>query len=318
MIDNYNEQVQKLRENLETNLLPLVTSDYVYLDFPMYFNIGDMLITKGAFELLSKSKYKCLYVSSSICINYSKITDGVTIILQGGGNFGDIYRGASEFRNSIITRFKNNKIIIFPQTIFYNDLNLLKEDSTVFATHSDLTIAVRDFSSYDIAKEYFKSNKILMLPDTAFAISSLPFLFNTKKNKMYFKRNDSEIGQILGNGEDLNIDTYDWKDILSNDFGFKIRLFILKFISFIRRRILKVNILGDLQNVYVIKVIHPYCIDRAVQYFSTYGFIYTTRLHAAILAMLMGLSLKVLDNSYGKNKHFFETWFPNFSEDIMI
>ena len=41
---------------------------------------------------------------------------------------------------------------------------------------------------------------------------------------------------------------------------------------------------------------------------GAYKTIYTTRLHAAILGALLGKKVVFMDNSYGKNRGFYETW----------
>ena len=41
---------------------------------------------------------------------------------------------------------------------------------------------------------------------------------------------------------------------------------------------------------------------------GAYKTIYTTRLHAAILGVLLGKKVVFMDNSYGKNRGFYETW----------
>jgi hypothetical protein len=40
-----------------------------------------------------------------------------TIVLTGGGNFGDLYRGETEYRNKVIQRFTNVRIVVFPQVV---------------------------------------------------------------------------------------------------------------------------------------------------------------------------------------------------------
>ena len=44
---------------------------------------------------------------------------------------------------------------------------------------------------------------------------------------------------------------------------------------------------------------------------GAYKTIYTTRLHAAILGVLLGKKVVFMDNSYGKNRGFYETWFKD-------
>lgn len=57
---------------LECQLPKMIDSDYVYLDFPGHFNVGDILISVGAFELLKRVPFKCLYKSNSIFSRFFK------------------------------------------------------------------------------------------------------------------------------------------------------------------------------------------------------------------------------------------------------
>ena len=49
-------------------------------------------------------------------------------------------------------------------------------------------------------------------------------------------------------------------------------------------------------------------IKKGVRFISNYKEIYTTRLHVAILSVLLGKSFHFFDNSYGKNRAFYDTW----------
>jgi exopolysaccharide biosynthesis predicted pyruvyltransferase EpsI len=41
---------------------------------------------------------------------------------------------------------------------------------------------------------------------------------------------------------------------------------------------------------------------------SQYKFVISTRLHGHILCLLLGIPSIIVDNSYGKNKRFYDTW----------
>lgn len=50
--------INHLREKIQKDLSPLVSSDYVYLDLPYHPNIGDTLIWGGTREFLKTLPYK--------------------------------------------------------------------------------------------------------------------------------------------------------------------------------------------------------------------------------------------------------------------
>ena len=44
---NFTEKKRNLKDCIKKNLLPLITSDCIYLELPYYPNIGDLLIWEG-------------------------------------------------------------------------------------------------------------------------------------------------------------------------------------------------------------------------------------------------------------------------------
>ena len=86
------------------------------------------------------------------------------ILLQGGGNFGDIW-DIHEFKRKVIRNYPENRIIIFPQTVFYQKKNEnMLRDIELMSRHPYLTICARE-----VLKKNFK-NTILLVPDMAFCI----------------------------------------------------------------------------------------------------------------------------------------------------
>ena len=82
-------------------------------------------------------------------------SENVIILLQGGGNFGNLYREHADFRKKIISAYPRNKIIILPQSVFYNDSNLIQEDAVFYANYSNVIICARDEYSYHFLKAKF-------------------------------------------------------------------------------------------------------------------------------------------------------------------
>ena len=149
-IMDFQEKIEELRKIIKDNIEPLITSDYVHLDNPYHGNIGDILIWEGERQFLSSIKYKCLQSSSnSWCENY--LHPETVILFNGGGNFGDLYRECQDFRLRVIEQFPNNRIIMFPQSIWYEDESLIAKDAAVMARHNDLTLC--------------GTNKILFFPE---------------------------------------------------------------------------------------------------------------------------------------------------------
>lgn len=61
-------------------------------------------------------------------------------------------------------------------------------------------------------------------------------------------------------------------------------------------------------NRYCAKYFHKKLFNIGVSFLSPYSTIYTTRLHGCILGIMLGKEVHLIDNSYGKNSTFYETW----------
>ncbi|WP_017725785.1 polysaccharide pyruvyl transferase family protein, partial [Acinetobacter baumannii] len=192
-----------LKALIDNTLKPLINSDYVLWDLPYHINMGDILIWQGELDFLSNLPYNMLDFGSSQTVNFPKLSKETTILLHGGGNFGDIYRSSQLFRNEVIKRYPENKIIILPQTVYYKNDSILKEDMNIMSKHSNLYVCVRDSYSKNLLSIYLDNKRIFLLPDMAFCMDDHYFSNNKGLGKvLYMKRLDAE---FKANGTSLDI-----------------------------------------------------------------------------------------------------------------
>lgn len=312
------EKILRLRHKIEKELLPLIDRDYVLLDVPDYDNIGDNLIWEGELEFLKNVKFQKKYECSLTFYEQSKIPNDTIILLQGGGNFGDIYPVANEFRRNVIKNNLDKRIIIFPQTIHYNSKTNLERDAEFINEHSDLTFCVRDKKSYDLAKENFTKANILLLPDMAFCMNFEALRLNEVVNERVLvmdRRDGEKIVLNLGNiGE---YDLLDWPTFNTTKEERYRKIRYDRRLDKIAKVFQKLPILSMLvDSRYGLKTRkgREDYIRKGVEFFNEYNTIYTTRLHGLILGILMGKDMKVLDNSYGKLTSFVEAWLSDFEK----
>lgn len=308
-------KILELKNLIETTLTPLISSDYVLLEVPSYDNIGDNLIWEGELAFLKNIPFQKKYECSLHFFEQNKIPKNSIILLQGGGNFGDIYPLVQDFRKQVIKDNLDKRIIVFPQTIYYNDVENIEKDAEIINQHKDLTICVRDKISYELAKKYFVNANILLLPDMAFCIDLGMFKSEKEGNKtLVMSRRDGEKVELnlseIGEYDLLDWPTFNmtkaerYKKIQRNRRLDKIGRFFQKLpilSSFVDSRYGLKNRNGR-ENY----------IHQGVEFFNQYKTIYTTRLHGLILGVLMGKDMKVLDNNYGKLKSFVEAWLSDF------
>lgn len=299
---NIQEKCNQLSCIIKDKLTPLIKSDYIFLDLPYYTNIGDTLIWEGTEDFLKVIPYKCLYRCSFDTFQYKQIASDVVILLQGGGNFGDLYPWHNAFRNKIIEIYPNNRIVILPQTVYYMGSRLLANDSIVMRKHKDLYICARDQYSYDFLKQYRFSKNILLIPDMAFCIDFSKhqnLILHETERVLLFKRIDKEktdTNNIVPEQYNGVLDQKDWVgyETITDDYS-KLK-----------------NLINEKKfaeaDAYAINTYLPTRVKEGVRLISSYKFVYSNRLHGSILSILLGKEVTIIDNSYGKNAQFYDTW----------
>lgn len=301
---NAQDLKKKLQSVIDSNLSPLIDNDYVYWDLPYHINIGDTLIWQGTLDFLTDKPYKMLDYGNALTASLSALDQDTIILLHGGGNFGDIYGSSQNFRKKVVERYPNNKIIVFPQTIYFKDKTLEGGDFEFFSQHKNLYLCVRDQSSYDLASQYLSKDKVLLLPDMAFCISDQRLIKAVATDKkLLMSRIDVEAIKV----DEKYIQQV---DVQSDWPSFEIEPFsciCLRYLNGLNRR-LSNKILSKIIDVYAVNIVKPKLIKMGINFINDFDVIYTTRLHGCILSLLLDKKVVLLDNSYGKNKAYYDAW----------
>lgn len=326
------DRINKLKLLIEKELTPLIDGDYALIDVPNYRNIGDNLIWKGELDFLNTIPFKNLYSANMATYWHKNVPKNAIILLQGGGNFGDIYVDSQMLRLEVIKQFPNNKIIIFPQTIYYQNEDILKKQSEIFNAHKNLIICARDSESYKRITKYVDSSKIKLLPDMAFCMDLTSYHEHSIKNKLlHMKRVDRELNTgyndelinqflLIGN-EGKSIDLLDWPSYSMNK---TINKFIAKMDAVeyhLSHKMVRVPVFKHfVNNEFGLnpKSNMDKYIKTGIDFLNSYDKIATTRLHGFILSVLLNKEVGFIDNSYGKNSTFFNTWISDFERVSLI
>lgn len=318
----------EIRKNLEDkifNALSLeIDDDYMHLDLPFHDNSGDVLIWQGTVDFLKRIPYKSYGSFSAETFTFPEIPENVIILLQGGGNFGDLYNFYHKFKISILNHYPRNKIIFLPQTIYYKNLQNFKEDMDVINRHKNVVFCARDKISFKIFNENKAEHvKLLLLPDMAFCMSAEWFnkRNNAKQKHLYIKRIDGELSnsklELGSNSFDRIADWPTYSDPETSEMK-KMR-FYLKWLGRFQRRLpIFANPIKKIVNNYANQVFREHIVKQAITFINDYDVVTTTRLHGCILSVLLGKEIILLDNSYGKNSNFYEAWLSEYDSIKLV
>lgn len=295
-----NAKIEQLRQIIANQLNGLIDRDYFLLELPYYNNIGDVLIWQGEEDYLCTLPYACRGRYALETFRFPEIPDDTLILFQGGGNFGDLWAKHHEFKMRVIEHYPRCRFLFFPQTVFFGEKANLLSCTKQLAGHDNITICARDQASYELLTKHF-SNRILLVPDMAFYIdnSHLSKAGKQPVRDLLLMRDDRErvdspaLEQILAQPE---IAIRDWPPMERRDFY---TWLLVKFSPIISSGML---------DWYCQQIYQPFLMRCGVQFINTYRTIHSTRLHGAILALLLGKDVVLYDNSYGKNSGFYDTW----------
>jgi pyruvyl transferase EpsI len=178
--------VEYLRGKRETYKLPDTEGKRIFfMMVPSYGNIGDQAICYATQKYLDDkfSDYTTIRITiqdtyKAIATIEKVIRPDDIVVLQGGGNFGNLYGYIESARRFIVRHLRNNKIISFPCTITYQDNRAGRKDlwkaKKIYNFHKDLTLMSRDEKSFEFAKEHFNKCKNLLIPDMVFYLWEKP------------------------------------------------------------------------------------------------------------------------------------------------
>lgn len=199
------------------------------------------------------------------------------------------------------------RFLIFPQTVFYQSQENLKRDADFFAQF-DCTICARSLASYDLLRANFK-NEVLLVPDMAFCINMDKWRSGVEQcgRPLLLFRQDAEqkLSPSLESLPREGLDVDDWWPMCHDHREFHLG-------RRLRKRLPHAccfNLTRWICDAWHTSVYRPFLIRKGVEQLEAHTDIYTTRLHGCILSLLLGKEKIVFfDNSYGKNRDFYETW----------
>lgn len=289
-------------------LRPLIRRDApcAVIDFPNHTNLGDSAIWLAQLALLRRlglgqPRYACDYQSYSRARLAARIGDG-TILISGGGNFGDLYPHHQRLREAVIADFPHNPIVQLPQSIHFSRPGGLEQTARTCDAHRDFTLLVRDHASLALARRAFQS-RVVLCPDMAFGLGALPRRGRPDHDIVFVARRDREMRYAGPPAASL-------PGMLRTDWLCERHVFVHRMHGALRRRAVRHPSVDWLDRL-ATRINEPLArhrLERGLTILSRGRTVITDRLHAHILSLLLGIPHCLLDNSYGKVRGCWETW----------
>lgn len=292
------------RERVVAALKPLVAHapSVCLLDFPAHPNVGDSAIWLGALAALRAAGARApSYTCDAANYDRASLARAVgagTILFTGGGSFGDLYEKHMRLRERVVMDFPDNAIVQLPESVCFQRTESLARCRDVFNAHRRVTLLARDDNSLATFRSEFSAPSQLA-PDLAFMLGALERPAPPVCDILWLKRQDDEDrwrGQV-------DAVTVDWMN--------EPQTRLIRWSKRIRQSAHRGPVRKLLDRT-VQPRLYPFLaaqrLARGVALLSSARVVVTDRLHAHLLALLLGIPHVVLDNSYGKLHNFIAAW----------
>ncbi|MCF4122238.1 polysaccharide pyruvyl transferase family protein [Antribacter sp. KLBMP9083] len=292
--------------------------DVVLLDAPNQRNVGDSLIWAGEVEYFRRLGLRTRYVADRRSYDpaalRASLRPGGTVLIHGGGNFGDLWETHQSHREQIASDLPDYRIVQLPQSIWFQSPARAQRANRLLGAHPDFHLLVRDRES--------AARAAAQLPDVStsycwdMALGWRPARPVTRgTGVLVLARSDHEGTSGLSSADltgalDRPVPSVDWQNRgLAEGAWHALRL-VPRLVH--RFPVLRRPALRPLTTA-AITGINRINIDGGVRLLGGAGLVVVDRLHAHILAVHLGIPHVLLDNSYGKLKAVYDDYTGRFS-----
>jgi pyruvyl transferase EpsO len=289
-------------------------TDVALIDAPNQRNIGDSLIWAGEvayFERLGlRIRYICDLWSYDPDALRRAMPEGV-VLLHGGGNFGDLWPGHQILREKVARDLVDYKVIQLPQSILFGDEDRAASANEIIGAHPDFHVLIRDSLSMERAAQQLPDVNVSFCPDMALGWDAPTTEHSDVESDrvIVIARADKEASSGLASVTDdwlpgADITVTDWVALMDDSKSWRLyrsASMVTRFYSKARKRLRFMPVVMPNRIAHsIVSSINSVNIASAVELYSSASMVTTDRLHAHVLAALMGIPHVVLDNSYQK------------------
>jgi pyruvyl transferase EpsO len=279
------------------------------INFPNHANAGDPALWLGELASLRRAGARVVYRASWGSYRKDELAralrGGGSILLHGGGNFGDLYpHNQATTRERVLADFPTVRTIQLPQSLWFQSPENRDRLRRLCEDHADFTLLVRESQSLEIAQRHF-AVPTLLCPDPVFALGPQPRAARPVVHVLWLARGDVESTRYEP-PHDAGVQVLDWLHDVADEPAWPRRDRLALRLN--RRLHAAAPALARRALALTIAPLAARWMRRGCALLARGRVVVTDRLHGHILAMLQDIPHVVLDNSYGKLRSIVDTW----------
>ena len=263
----------------------IINKNKVYIfGSPIHGNLGDHAILQSEIIFFEKNfNVHPISVESYLAkrkiVALKKIIRNHAVFINGGGFMGTLWPEEEEMLQQVIKTFQDNRIIVLPQTCYFEERNtdFCAKSKKIYESHNNLTFFMREKNAYEHMKKLFPKCDVRIAPDMVLSVKprdehrhrdGVLCCFRKDKEKT-FNQNEEIIETIEKLGKEIRLsDTVIDKKVFDRN----------------RKKVLR----------------------RKMQEFSDSELVITDRLHGMVFAYLTKTPCIVMDNKSHKVHSLFQ------------
>jgi exopolysaccharide biosynthesis predicted pyruvyltransferase EpsI len=261
------------------------------MGYPTHGNIGDHVLWLGQSELLRSLGMRVTHVGNIFSYDPARVNKACPsgpLVITGGGNTGDVWPKFQNYRERIVRDFPHRKIVQLPQSVSFSSSIAAERFGDAVRAHGNVAFMTRDSASRQALLDGCGIESRLC-PDVAYMLDCSAFRKPSMPVRWILRRDKEAKGYGSVPGAIDWLETRTLRALVARGFPLFSPLF------------------GG-RSPFVAEAISKVLLRKGIDLVSSGKVLVTDRLHAAILATLLGVPCVAIDNSYGKVHGFFNTW----------
>jgi exopolysaccharide biosynthesis predicted pyruvyltransferase EpsI len=272
------------------------------IGFHEYQNVGDHAIWLGQRELLRRLNVSLVYAAGRSTFSEATLRARMprgTILLQGGGNFGDLW--GRPLCEKILPMFPTYRVVQLPQSICFLDPKNLERTKSVIRRHPNFALMVRDQKSFEIAAQHLDT-ALALCPDLAIGLGPLPRVRKPIIDVLWLGRDDRESAERFMPALPPNHESADW-GMVRDGFARKAALKLIRAWQGLSPQALRIAV-----KLSTFDAIAWRRLRFGLRLLEKARVVVTNRLHGHILSLLSATPHILIGDRYGKIESFYRTW----------